>query len=386
MHPLKDVYVTDIAAYLPNKAVSNDEVENCLGIVNIISSQIKNIVLKSNNIQTRYYALDPATGNPTHTNAQLTAEAVRLLKPYESFSLDEIECLCCGTSSPDQLMPGHGLMVHGELKNGPCEVVSTSSGCIAGMTALKYAYMDVALGLVKNAVATGSEVMSAFMRAGFFKGVEQKKEVISKKDEFLPFDSSFLRWMLSDGAGAVFLTPERVEGHLALKIDWIEEVSFAGEFETCMYAGAKKNDDGTMTSWREYASQLDAVKDGALLVQQDVKLLNLNGGLVSVQKTLPVVIKKWGISASDVDWLLPHYSSGYFRQVYYNRLKEFGFEIPYEKWFTNLSYKGNTGSASIYIMMEELFHSGKLKKGDRVLCFVPESARFSVCYMMLTVV
>ena len=62
------------------------------------------------------------------------------------------------------------------------------------------------------------------------------------------------------------------------------------------------------------------------------------------------------------------------------------FEIPYEKWFTNLSYKGNTGAASMYIIMEEIFHSGRLKKGDRILCYVPESARFSVCYMMLTAV
>jgi 3-oxoacyl-[acyl-carrier-protein] synthase-3 len=67
-------------------------------------------------------------------------------------------------------------------------------------------------------------------------------------------------------------------------------------------------------------------------------------------------------------------------------MKEIDFEIPYEKWFTNLTTKGNTGSASIYIIMEELFHSGKLKKGQKLLCFIPESGRFSHCYMMLTVV
>ena len=38
-----------------------------------------------------------------------------------------------------------------------------------------------------------------------------------------------------------------------------------------------------------------------------------------------------------------------------------GFRIPFEKWFTNLAYKGNTGSASIYVIMEELFQSGHLK-------------------------
>jgi len=251
---------------------------------------------------------------------------------------------------------------------------------------MKYAYMNVALGLVKKAVATGSEVMSAFMRAGFYEGVGQDKTVLSKKDEVLPFDSSFLRWMLSDGAGAVFLTPEKLPGRPALKIDWIEEVSFAGEYETCMYAGASKNEDGIMKGWREYPSLLDAVKDGAFLVHQDIKLLSSNGGNVSVEKTLPLIIKKHGLKASQVDWLLPHYSSNYFRPVFYDHLKNFGFEIPYEKWFTNLSSKGNTGSASIYIILEELFHSGKLKKGQKMLCFVPESARFSTCYMLLTVV
>jgi 3-oxoacyl-[acyl-carrier-protein] synthase-3 len=228
--------------------------------------------------------------------------------------------------------------------------------------------------------------MSAFIRAGFYDGVEQNKEILSKKDEALPFDSSFLRWMLSDGAGAVFLTPEKVPGRIALKIDWIEEVSFAGEYETCMYAGARKNEVGVIKGWREYPSQLEAVKDGAFLVHQDVKLLNSTGGIVSVEKTLPLIIKKHGLSASQVDWLLPHYSSNYFRPVYYDHLKKFGFEIPYEKWFTNLSYKGNAGSASIYIILEELFRSGKLKKGHKLLCFVPESARFSTCYMLLTAV
>ena len=45
-----------------------------------------------------------------------------------------------------------------------------------------------------------------------------------------------------------------------------------------------------------------------------------------------------------------------------------------------------TGSASIYVIMEEIFHSDKLKEGQQILCFIPESGRFSVAYMLLTVV
>ena len=60
--------------------------------------------------------------------------------------------------------------------------------------------------------------------------------------------------------------------------------------------------------------------------------------------------------------------------------------IPYERWFVNLTTLGNVGAASAYFMVHELFKSGKLKKGQRLLLLVPESARFSYMYAMLTVV
>ena len=60
-------------------------------------------------------------------------------------------------------------------------------------------------------------------------------------------------------------------------------------------------------------------------------------------------------------------------------------EIPEHKWFSNLTEVGNVGSASIYIMLEEIVNSGKLKVGQKLLLMVPESARFSYAYVLLTV-
>ena len=67
------------------------------------------------------------------------------------------------------------------------------------------------------------------------------------------------------------------------------------------------------------------------------------------------------------------------------KLKRQGIEMSWDKWFMNLSKVGNVGAASIYIMLEELTASGKLKKGDKILLHVPESARFSYTYAYLTV-
>ncbi|PTB90530.1 3-oxoacyl-ACP synthase, partial [Marivirga lumbricoides] len=80
-----------------------------------------------------------------------------------------------------------------------------------------------------------------------------------------------------------------------------------------------------------------------------------------------------------------HYSSEIFKEPIKELMRKGGGEIADEKWFSNLSTKGNTGAASIFIMLEELMYSGKLKTGDKILCMVPESGRFVTSFMQLTV-
>lgn len=381
-----NAYITDLAAFLPNAPVDNRSMENILGRVGGAPSRSLSIILRKNRIVQRYYAIDPATGRFTHTNAQLTAEAVRRLNPYAGFTTADIECLACGTSSPDQLLPGHGLMVHGELSGTPCEVVTTAGICLSGIGALKYAAMNVALGLVGNAVATGSELASTYMRAGMFQDMPPKSDTDLEARPILAFQADFLRWMLSDGAGAAFLSGTPPAERPALRIDWIDHLSFANELETCMYSGAVKNADGSLTGWRSFDSLREAVAANAFLAQQDVNLLNREIIKAAVDRALSRVIARHGIVPADVDWFLPHYSSDFFREPLRRRMEEIGFPIPRERWFSNLATKGNIGSASIFILLEELFHSGRLRKGERLLCMIPESGRFSMAYMLLTVV
>lgn len=379
-----EVYINDIAAFLPNEPVSNDEIEQVLGKIHNIPSRIKNRVLKSNGIEKRYYAIDRKTGKLNYTNAQLTAEAVRRLKPYENFSVNDIQCLCCGTSMADIILPGHGLMVHGELGTPPCEVITTIGICLSGITSFKAAYANVALQLSDNAVATGSELASSLLRSNFFEHLKGDPDF--KNHPILNFESDFLRWMLSDAAGAVFMTGKKNKGKKSLRVDWIEHVSYAGELEVCMFAGAHKNNDGTVIGWRQLDSLQEALDNNYFALKQDTAILNQEVINVSVNRALARAIERRKIKADEINWFLPHYSSELFRDKIHDAMVDIGFHIPYEKWFTNLTYKGNTGSASIYVMMEELFHSDKLKEGDKILCYIPESGRFSIAYMLLTVV
>lgn len=378
------VYITNIASFLPNAPVDNDNMERILGQVGPRPSRARRMILRSNGIQQRHYAIDPETLRLNYNNAQLTAEAVRKLAAA-GFQLQDLGCLSCGTSIADQLMPNHAVMVQGELKLQPCEVVATSGVCLAGMTAMKYAYLSVLSGEHQSAIATGSELSSAMMQAeNFAAETEAQIETLGSQPE-LAFEKDFLRWMLSDGAGAVLLQSAPAVGRLSLRIDWLHVFSYAGEMDTCMYAGAIKNPDGSTRGWQTFTAR-ERESQSVLAVKQDVKLLNENVLHYTVERPLNDLIKRYQLTPEDFSYFIPHYSSNFFAEGVHQSLKRVGLDIPRERWFTNLPQKGNTGSASIYIMLDELYHSGRLKAGESLLCYIPESGRFSSAMMKLTVV
>ncbi len=377
------IYINKLSAALPNEAVSNNEMETRLGLIGDKKSRARAVILRSNGIKQRYYAIDPETGEQNYTNAELAAEAVRGLFADDA-DLSSFDSLVASSSMPDQVMPNHAAMVHGELKNPPCEIVSTSGVCLCGITALKYAYLNIKAGESKQSVVVASEVASSIMHARNFDSEHQHKIDTLADHPEMAFEKDFLRWMLSDGAGAALLSDKANTDGLSLRIDWIDSYSFANQLEACMYAGAEKI-DGKLKGWNTY-SGAQREQESIMSVKQDVRLLNENIVKFTVEETLKKIIAKRDLKTSDYDYFVPHYSSNYFRDKVYQSLVNIDFELPFEKWFTNLPQKGNTGSASIFIMLEELFNSSQLKAGQKILCYVPESGRFSSAFIQLTVV
>ena len=374
-----EVYITKAGKYLPNKAVLNDEMEGFLGLINQATSKARRIILRNNKITSRYYAVD-SEGKSTHTNAELTKNAIQELFD-ENFSGDDVELISCGTSTPDIFLPSHAAMVHGLLKNKSVELNSSTGVCCAGMNSLKFGFLSIKSGSTKNAVCTGSERVSTWMMAEKF-----EQEAVNLKSleaqPIIAFKKDFLRWMLSDGAGA-FLLEDKPRGAISLKIEWMEAYSYAHELETCMYAGGEKLEDGSIKAWSDYNPD-EWLKQSIFSIKQDVKLLDANI-LDKGAQSMAEALAKNNILADQIDYFLPHVSSHYFVEGLHKSLAERGMDIPMEKWFMNLARVGNVGSASIYLAVEELMNSGKLKKGDKVLLSVPESGRFSYAYAYLTV-
>jgi len=377
----RNVYINRISRFLPGNPVSNDEMEEYLGFVDGKKSRSKAIILRNNKISTRYYARDKQ-GNSTFSNAEMTAEAVKAVCS-NGISLHDLELLTCGTATPDQLLPAHAQMVHGLLNSGPLEAITFSGSCCSGMNALKYAYMSVMTGQSNNAVTTASEKSSTLTSAQNFEE-EMNKLKMLEENPILGFEKEFLRWMLSDGAAAVLLSHEPNKDGISLKIEWIEICSFANEMETCMYMAAEKDESGKVHGWLEFTPK-EWLEKSIFALKQDVRLLDENIARLGTKKYIEL-FKKHGVDPKSIDWLLPHISSEYFRSKVDDEMKKFGVDLPQEKWFVNLVNVGNMGAASIFVAAEELMNSGKLRKGQKIVLSVPESARFSYANCLLTVV
>lgn len=371
---MTNVYINAMGTFLPGKPIGNDEAEEYLGKVNGELSVLKNRILTQNGITTRHYAINKQQKSE-FSNAQLASNAVQNALSKSTLNVKDVQLLATATTQADLPVPGFASMVHGLLDIPKCELASFQSVCASGMMALKDAYAQIKAGEKQNAICVGSEFASRL-----FKNTRFEAQGITS----MPFDTEFLRWMLSDGAGAFVLENAKSTKGLSLKIDWIDIRSQANDYPLCMYAGKVNNKAETTDSWLDYPDFESAAKVGAINLKQDVRLLDqvVKIGVAHFFE----LIDKGKIKPEGIDWLCCHYSSEFFKQPIKELMSKGGVTIPEEKWFSNLTTKGNTGSASIFIMLEELFYSGKLKEGETILCMVPESGRFVTSFMSLTVV
>ena len=374
---MQDVFITALGKFLPGEPIPNERIEAHLGRIGGKSSRARERVLRQNGIRTRHYAIDTEQ-RTLFRNSEMAANAVREALARAGARIEQLDFLAAATTAGDLLVPGFGSQVHAELGGGPVELASLHGVCASGVMVLQSAFLQVRAAGRKRAVACASELPSRLFKASRY---EAQGAVV--EDGTLPFEVEFLRWMLSDGAGAAVLEPAPGRSR-ALRIEWIEVVSHAHANELCMYAGANKANGKAGPSWLDYPSFEAAAAEGAINLKQDIRQLDrmVQLGVAGFFER----IDRGLIDPKRLDWILCHHSSHFFRGRIFELLRQGGLELPEERWFTNLYTKGNVGSASAFVLLEELFNEGPLREGQQILLMIPESGRFVTAYALLTVV
>ncbi len=364
-HHYDHVYVTATGAFYPGEPVGNDRIDEFVAPLNSTSPRLKRRILAENGIEQRYYS----TGADGHTRfgaAHMAAEAIRACLGTARITLSDVDLLCTGTSGGDATLPGFANMVQGELGAPPLTTSSHAGVCAAGLAALQHAAMALDAGRSTRALVATSEVPSRLFKRSRF----------ASRGYDIDFDAHFLRWMLSDAAGA-WLLESAPRGEQSLRLVGVHLRSFSGDYPVCMQVGLAA---GSQRSYLDYESFAAAETDGAYALRQNIRLLpNLFD--VSIHEYVRLVRTGW-IDPARIDHFLCHYSSERFASVVRDLLDKAGLAIADRRWYSNLKTRGNTGAASIFVMLDDFLRQRTVRPGERILCFVPESGRFTVGYLL----
>jgi 3-oxoacyl-[acyl-carrier-protein] synthase-3 len=367
MNLMTEAYITGVGAYLPGDPVGNTELAARFGDGGPRGAARRRQALAANGIRTRHYAVNEE-GMTVMLNEELAAHAALRALRDRGLPVSAVRMLATGTTAGDVLVPGFASMVHGRLGGGPMELLSAAGVCASGMTALKAAVSAVRLGEHPVAVVVGSELVSRSFAAPDDPGD-------------MP-DTSFLRWTLSDGAGAVVVEPEPRPDGLSLRVDWMHLVSHAHDHPVCMSAGLGENREPRAgATWLDRRDPPHGGRPEAPTLRQDMSALP---ALIDLGVAEFSALVQAGRIDPRTEHVLCHYSAEHFRAKLFARLREAGYEPGDDSWFTNLHTAGNTGAASIFVMLDAA--RPRLCPGDRVLLIVPESGRFSLAFAQLTCV
>ena len=363
-------YLTGFGAYLPGVPVDNEGIVSRLGGDDAVTERIRRRVLDSNGIRQRHYALDDQ-GEPTELNEELAVKALRAALDDRGMDASSLRMLATATTMGDVLVPGFASMVHGRLGGGPMQLLSASGVCASSLAALDAAVSKVKLGDHPRVAVVGSELASRSLRQSRFDGIRAG------------MDSHFLRWMLSDGAGAVVVEFQPHPDRLSLRVDWVRHVSLAHEHDVCMRAGMDGLDPVVGRTWQDVDVD-EAEAAGMFVLRQDVGVLDdlASAGLAQFEELVDIGL----VDVHHLDHVLCHYSTNIFRNLAFEGLRRRIPTLDTSRWFSNLETRGNTGAASIFIALEEAFRTGRFAPGETILLAVPESGRFSFAFAHLTVV
>lgn len=376
MGDLRDGYITGAGAFLPGPNVGNDAMEDHLGRIAGRDSLFGKKALRWNGVEGRHYAL-AADGAVSHSNAQMSALAVREALSAARLDANDLAMLAAATTQGDLLAPGHAAQVHAEIGVRAMEIASFQSVCGSSLMAAKTAWLNVRAGEHDVAAACAGEFSSRWFRPSFYEGTA----LVDAKGR-LRAEADFLRFTLSDGAGAIVIEPKPRPG--ALKINFIDIVSLADRYDPCMWAGATVEDRTDPHAFWARSGPRAAHEAGAIALLQDFELLKR-----VIRAWVGVYLEKVDagrIVPAEVDHCLVHYSAKSLRAEIVSLLENTAGMIPQEKWFSVLREKGNVGSASIWLMLDGLMKSGRVMPGQKILCVVPESGRALVGFMMLEAV
>ena len=296
--------VAGVGSALPRRQVTNAELAETVDTTD-------EWIVERTGIRNRYIAGDG------ETTATLATDAARSALDHAGLEATEIDLIVLATATPDQTFPSTATKVQAALGINDCVAFDVHAVCTGFLYALSVADSMLRSGSATKALVIGAETFS----------------------RILDWEDRGTCVLFGDGAGALVLRAE--EGD-------------SGILATRLHADGRHNDL--------------LFVDGGPSTTGTVGKLRMKGrevfrhAVVNLADVMGEVLDGAGLSAGDVDWVVPHQANA---RILDATAKKLG--LPPEKVVVTVDRHANTSAASVPLAFDTAVKDGRIKRGDLVV-------------------
>lgn len=359
-HQEYKVKVIGSGSYLPGKRITIDEVDRYLGPLNNapmkIQSWLKRMkILMKEMLEVDYYhfAIDPETREFTDDNISMSVKAARMAIQSAGITAEDIDLIAYGSAHQDQ-MPTASVRIQEALGLEKCSEISIHANCTSAYKAFLTAYDMIRLGRYKTALVVSSNISSSELRAEYY------NQPLIKKEEV------FLRYFLSDGAGAIILQSSEADSGLMVENAYMESVG--GKKPAGML---NKRPAYWMNPKEEYEKGFHHLSQ--MFNEQLGTHFNEEGGSI-FYKGLQRMIDKYKVDVSHIRFFQVNFPSKHISEMVMEECERLG--ISRNTLYTKISSMGYVGPPMVFICIDKIMREEQLNKNDLILSFVSEVSKF----------
>jgi len=296
--------VLGVGSALPKRRVTNEE----------LAKQVDTSdewIVERTGIRSRHVAAD---GETTST---LAVEACRNALEHAGIAATDIDLIVLATATPDQTFPSSATKVQATLGIPDCIAFDVHAVCTGFLYALSVADSMLRGGNAAKALVIGAETFS----------------------RILDWEDRATCVLFGDGAGALVLSAEETDtGILATKLH------ADGRHNDLLFVDGGPSTTGTVGKLRMKGREV------------------FRHAVVNLAEVLKEVLADAGLTAADVDWVVPHQANA---RILDATAKKLG--LPSEKVVVTVDQHANTSAASVPLAFDTAVKDGRIKRGDVVV-------------------
>jgi 3-oxoacyl-[acyl-carrier-protein] synthase-3 len=355
------VRITGTGSFLPGSPISIDEVDYFLGELTEAPPKIKawlqrmkSMMKEMLEVENYHYAIDPVTRQFTEDNITMSVKAAEKALEMAGMQAGDVEFIAYGSAHQDQ-MPTASVRIQEALGISTCGEISIHANCTSAYKALLVAYDFIKSGRYKNALVLSSGMSSSMLRAEYY------NQTLVRKEEL------FLRYFLSDGAGAVVLQADP-SGKNGLYVENVYMESAGGKKPSAMK-------DQRPAYWMNPKEEYEKGYHHLSQMFQNELRQNFHEAEGSVfVNGLKRMFEKYPADLARLRYFQINFPSKHIAELVMDECTALG--IPRETLYTKMSGMGYAGPPMVFICLDKIFREEPLVSGDLVLSFVTEVSKF----------